>query len=128
MKNFSEATAIKSKLYFPVELMLSPIEQCVCVALINNTVVHDGLLTGPKSILVNNITVDGPIDIKIIITRQHPESVEVGIRIDGRDIIPIYQHLAKPQTNYLNFNGEWQLSIPNFYTWYHTVTGQGWIA
>lgn len=128
MKNFYEATVTKSALTLKIELMLSPVDQCVCVAMINDEVVHDGLLSGPKSITVNHKTVDGPIDIKIVTTRQHPEAVEVQVVIDGFEVLPKYQHLATPPTAYLDFNGEWALHIPNFYPWYHEVTGQGWIV
>lgn len=127
MKNFLEATDIKTKLTPTIELMLSPVGQCVCVAMINNSIVHDGLLDSHKSILVKGHTLDGPIEIKIVTTRQHPEAVEVKVIIDGHDIIPKYQHLATPPTAYLDFNGEWTLKIPNFYPWYHEITGQGWI-
>lgn len=128
MKNFLEATDIKSKLTPDIELMLTPNEQCVCVAQINGRVVHDGLLDSYKSILVKGYSIDGPIDINIVTTRVHPEAVQVKVVIDGLEIIPKYQHLATPPTDYLDFNGQWSLHIPNFYPWYHTVTGQGWIA
>lgn len=127
MKNFSEATAIKSTLTSVIELMLTPVEQCVCVALVNDRVVHDGLLDSYKSISVEGYPIDGPVEIKIITTRVHPEAVKVGVVIDGLEIIPKYQHLAQPPTDYLDFNGEWTLKIPNFYPWYHEITGQGWI-
>ena len=127
MKNFYEATVIKPALRLPIELTLTPITRCVCVVLLNGAVVHDGLLTGPKVILDRTTAVDSPINIKVIVTRQHPEAVEIGVQINGHSIIPLYQHLASPQTAYLNFNGEWNLHIPNFYTWHHNITGQGWI-
>lgn len=127
MKNFYEATVIKPKLKLTVILTLNPNEQCVCVALVNGEVVHDGLLTGPKAIncLVSN---NNPIEIKVIMTRQHPEAVAVGVTVDNLPIIPLYQQYASPPTDYIDYNGEWTLLIPNFYPWYHTVTGQGWIA
>ena len=129
MKNFYEAMAIRPKLTTYIELMLTPVEQCVCVALINGRVVHDGLLDSYKSILVNGYPIDSPVDIKIIVTRQHPEAVEVKVVVDGYEIIPLYQNsIATPNTSYLNFNGEWRMYIPSFYPWLHEITGQGWIA
>jgi hypothetical protein len=128
MKNFYEATVTKSKLTSTVELMLMPVGQCVAVVMINDNVVHDGLLTVSKSIQVKVKPIDGPIDIKIVMTRQHPEALEVKVVIDGYDIIPLYLAHAKPPTNYLDFNGEWNLHIPNFYPWIHALTGQGWVA
>lgn len=128
MKNFSEATVIKPNLSFPIELRLIPIEQCMCVALINGELVHDGLLTGPKLVQIKNTRIDSPIDVRVIVTRQHPEAVEVKVSIDGYEIIPLYADtIARPPTNYLDFNGEWQLHIPSYYPWLHEITGQGWI-
>lgn len=129
MKNFYEATVIKPKLTPSIELMLTPVDQCVCVATVNGRVVHDGLLDSYKSILVKGHPIDGPIDIQVVVTtRVHPEAVQVEVVIDGLEIIPKYQHLANPPTNYLDFNGKWELNIPNFYPWYHEITGQGWIV
>lgn len=128
MKNFYEATVTKPTLTPTIELMLTPVEQCVCVALINGNVVHDGLLDSHKSILVKGYPINGPIDFMIIVTRQHPEAVEIKVVVDGHEIIPLYQAHANPPTNYLDFNGKWTLHIPNFYPWYHEVTGQGWIV
>lgn len=129
MKNFYEATVTKPTLTSTIELLLTPIEQCVCVVLINGHVMHDGLLTKSKKVTFQNNPIDETIDIKIIVTRQHPEAVEVKVAIDGYEIIPMYQDtVAIPATNYLNFNGEWNVRIPNFYAWHHGITGQGWIA
>lgn len=110
-------------------MTLKPINQCACVAMINGCVVHDGLLSESKIISFKSSPLDGPIDIKIIVTRQHPEAVEVNLAINGYEIIPLYQDtVATPRTSYLDFNGEWTLHIPNFYSWYHNISGQGWIA
>ena len=129
MKNFSEATAIKPQLTSIIELILTPVDKCVCVALINGQVVHDGLLDSNKSILVKGYPIDSPTEIKVIVTRQHPEAVEVKVVIDGHEIIPLYQDtVATPTTSYLNFNGEWTMRIPSFYPWLHEITGQGWVA
>ena len=129
MKNFYEATAIKSKLTSSIELMLTPVDKCVCVVLFNGKVVHDGLLDSYKSIVIKDHPVDSPIDIKIVVTRQHPEAIEVKVVVDSIEVIPLYQDsIAIPKTSYLNFNGKWNMYIPSFYPWLHEQTGQGWIA
>lgn len=127
MKNFLEATAIKPRLKLDLVITLDPVEQCVCVLLVNDEVVHDGLLSNPK-VITHRISNDNPIKIKAIVTRRHPEAVQLGVSIDNLPIIPLYQHMAVPATDYIDFNGEWTLTIPKFYPWYHQVTGQGWIA
>jgi len=35
--------------------------------------------------------------------------------------------LAVPATDYIDFDDEWTIDIPNFYPWFHKVSGQGWI-
>lgn len=55
-------------------------------------------------------------------------AVEVAkIIINGLEVLPKYQHLANPATNWITT--DWELTIPApFYAWYHNITGQGWIA
>jgi hypothetical protein len=55
-------------------------------------------------------------------------AVEVArITINGKEVLPIYQHLARPATNWITT--DWKFNIPSpFYAWYHEITGQGWIA
>ena len=126
MKNFLEATAIKPRLKLDLVITLDPVESCVCVLLVNDEVIHDGLLSSPK-VITHRVLNDTPIKIKVIVTRQHPEAVKLSVSIDNLPIIPLYRHTAVPPTDYIDFNGEWTLTIPKFYPWYHQVTGQGWI-
>jgi hypothetical protein len=49
------------------------------------------------------------------------------LSINGNEVLPQYQHLANPATNWITEN--WSLLIPGpFYPWYHAITGQGWTA
>jgi len=51
----------------------------------------------------------------------------VKITINGKEILPIYQHLARPATAWIT--ADWEFVVPApFYAWYHEITGQGWIA
>ena len=51
------------------------------------------------------------------------------IAINGHEVLPLYQHMANPKTSYIDQIGIWRLDIPGpFYTWYHQLTGLGWIA
>jgi hypothetical protein len=51
----------------------------------------------------------------------------IKLTINGKEVLPIYQHLARPATNWITT--DWELVVPApFYTWYHEITGQGWIA
>ena len=58
------------------------------------------------------------------------------LKIDFFEIIPQWTHLAiykndqsiTQPTNYLGFNGTWNLKINEpFYRWKHRITGQGWL-
>ena len=48
--------------------------------------------------------------------------------VNGLEILPKYLHLADPPTNYIDEYGLWRFAIPApFYSWYHEITGQGWL-
>ena len=49
------------------------------------------------------------------------------VTINKKEVMPIYLNQADPKTNWITDN--WTLTVPGpFYTWYHQITGQGWIA
>jgi hypothetical protein len=49
--------------------------------------------------------------------------------VNGYNVIPKYQHLSSSKNGYHDHLGSWHLNIPGpFYVWYHSVSGQGWIA
>jgi hypothetical protein len=126
MKNFYEATVIKDKLTIPVKVTVIPIGQLPCMVTVNKKVLFEDALTTTQ-VLHYELPVDSALKIEIQIYRQHPHAVSIKIEIDGNEIIPLYQQHAHPPTNYFDKSGIWQLNIPSFYPWYHTITGQGWI-
>ena len=127
MKNFYDSTVIKPTLKLDVVITLTPVGQCPCIVLINDGVIYNNKLT-ELTVLQNSHSLIDPLNISINVTRQHPDAVIVDITVDGFPIIPLYQHYAQPPTDYIDINGIWVLAIPNFYSWYHEITGQGWIA
>lgn len=127
MKNFYEATVIKRALMLDVIITLHPVVSCVCCVYINDDAVFDGIVTELTQI-VQSVHLTDDINFRIKIRRTHPEAIILGINIDGIEIIPVYLHLSTPPTHYLDFNGEWSITIPSFYPWLHEITGQGWIA
>jgi hypothetical protein len=127
MKNFSEATAIKPTLTVKVKFTVTPIGQVPCLIKIGTKTLFENTIKEPQTFdLVLPLT--DPIDLSVQIYRHHPDAVILHLSIDGYDILPKYQHLATPSTVYLDISGIWTLNIPNFYPWYHEITGQGWIA
>lgn len=128
MKNFLEAQAIKDKLQLKIVLELKAVDICPLTLLVNDQVKFYGGLVG-NNCFIYSVNLTDPISIKMIIDRQHPQAVEIiNFSIDGYEILPKYLNWANPATNYLDFTGIWRLEIPNFYPWYHQITGQGWIA
>lgn len=128
MKNFYEATVIKEDLKLRMVLELKAIGICPCKLFINDQMEFYGGLVG-HSVFIYELDLTAPIRIKIDVDRQHPQAIEItNLSIDGYQILPKYQHASVPPTNYLDFSGVWLLEIPNFYPWYHELTGQGWIV
>ena len=128
MKNFSEATVIKPTLELKMILDLKAIGICPCQIKINDQLEFQGGLVGNNT-FIRHLALTDTIEVKITVDRQHPQAIEiVGLKIDDHKIMPLYLNQSNPPTNYLDFTGTWTLTIPNFYPWYHEITGQGWIA
>lgn len=125
MKNFLEAQDIKPGLTLDCCLGVKHIHGNIdCVITVNGEI-----KTNVEREVWFSVPLDQPIDISIQpINRQHPAALELSLTIDGFEVLPKYQHLANPPTDYIDFNEIWSLQIPNFYSWYHEITGQGWIA
>ena len=126
MKNFSEATVIKSNLKVSMSLTLEPIGKVSCLVRINDSIVFENILSD-TIVLKRDLRLEDTIDINIQIHRHHPDAVIVSLAVDNKEILPKYQHLTDPPTNYLDQSGTWVFKISNFYPWFHNVTGQGWI-
>jgi len=129
MKNFSEATVIKPTLKLDISVLLVGIGDCDCTLTVNGKILCEGQLNGSVEFKTQVGLID-PINITIAIhNRQHPQAVMIsGIYIDNKEIMPLYLNHSTPPTNYLDFTGVWALTIPNFYPWYHAITGQGWVV
>jgi len=127
MKNFSEATIIKPGLTVNIKFTVTPIGQVPCLVKLGNKTLYEDTIKEPLTVDVD-VSLTDPIDLSVQIYRHHPDAVIVSLTIDDINIIPMYQNQATPPTNYIDFNSTWTLNIPNFYPWYHELTGQGWVA
>jgi hypothetical protein len=129
MKNFSEATGIKSDLMLDVSLAISPMcGATYCQIELNQKLLFAGLVS-KKTILNSEVPLCDPLHFKFFVERTHPRAIQIDLlTVDGKEVLPLYMHHASPPTSYLDFTGHWELSIPNFYPWYHEITGQGWVA
>lgn len=127
MKNFYDAITTRSDLKLKVILELESVGVCPCQLKINNQLEFYGDLVG-KNMFIKHLNLTEPINIQITLNREHPQAIKINkLTVDGFEILPIYQQFANPPTNYLDFTGIWTFQINNFYSWYHEVTGQGWI-
>lgn len=128
MKNFYEITAIKQELKIKMVLELKAVEVCPCRIFVNDRLEFYGGLVGDNC-FIHEFGLTDSISLRIEVDRQHPQAIEIiNLSIDNYEILPKYQHVSTPPTNYLDFTGTWTLDIPNFYPWYHDLTGQGWVA
>lgn len=127
MKNFSEVTVIKPTLTVNVKFTVTPIGRVPCLVKLATKTLYEDTIKETQTFDLD-LPLTDPIDLSVEIYRHHPDAVIVSLIIDDYEILPTYQHLAIPPTNYLDKNGTWTFKIPSFYPWYHELTGQGWIA
>lgn len=127
MKNFLEATVIKSTLTVNIKFTVTPIGQVPCLVKLGPKTLYEDIIKETQTFDLD-VSLTDTIDISVQIYRNHPDAVILALTVDGYEILPRHQHLANPPTNYVDFNTTWSFKIPNFYPWYHGITGQGWIA
>lgn len=127
MKNFYDSTIIKPNLELTVNLILLPHGNNIpCEVSINDEIVFNDQISEVKTI-TGTLPLNDPISIEVKINREHPQAVQIVLAIDDHEVLPRYQHLANPGTDYIDFNKKWTINISDFYPWFHKVSGQGWI-
>jgi len=83
---------------------------------------------------VNHFSADLRDDLHLVSDIQQfvegTSAVEiVDFTVNGYNVVPTYQHLSSSGNGYHDWIGKWEMLIPKtFYAWYHTASGQGWIA
>jgi hypothetical protein len=70
------------------------------------------------------------VHLKCVVFEPNDGAVEIKLlSINGQEVLPKYQHLATPQTAWIDQPGTWEFNIrSSFYLWFHAVSGQGWVA
>jgi hypothetical protein len=123
MKNFLEATAIDTTDKLQVDIALEKIGNIDFKFTVNDREV------GPGTTLLRFDLRDS-LNFKCQVTDFTEGSSGVSITnlsVNGREVLPKYQHRAVPATAYIDWIGDWQLTIPGpFYSWYQELTGHGW--
>lgn len=128
MKNFYEATATRSRLTLDCTLTLTPVSEPFCEVLINQQRVYSAEIAEPVT-LDFVVGLDETIDLSIHLPqRQHPQAVKVSLTVDGREVLPLYQHAVPTKNCYIDTKNPWIFTVNHFYPWFHSLTAQGWIA
>lgn len=70
------------------------------------------------------------INLRCLVIEPNDGAVEIKLlSINGQEVLPKYQHLANPQTAWIDQPGTWEFNIhSSFYPWFHAISGQGWVA
>ena len=125
IQNFSELTAIDTKELLEVQVSLKMHGNVDFVFLLNEDKFTE--LEFKRRYPINSLLSFG---IKLLNFEKETGAIEISsIKVNEKEILPLYLHLATPQTSYINFSEPWNFTIDRyFYPWYHGITGQGWIA
>lgn len=143
MKNFSDL--LDTNPTIEIKMILTPVVNNgfpTAIVRYNNVIVFDYILRETAAITIEHLNILDPFKISIeLAQKKYNEKFETAIiidslTIDNFEIVPNYTQLAAytndhnntEPTNYLGFNGIWELDIPvPFYQWLHNVQGQGWL-
>ena len=143
MKTFLDQLDIKKniKIFLEIEPIMENGHPCVSLGINGELfLISEKIKKNYK--LEKQLNLMDKIDIKIILmNKNYNTQGKTGIlihclNIDDFELIPNYTQLARYNndhdnnnpTNYLGFNGCWELNINEpFYRWKHRITGQGWL-
>ena len=115
MKNFSEVADINTANQLAIQIELAE----------HDDPVYSFTINGIENVGILYIDLLSPIHFKCTVESGAVDIVK--ITVNGHEVMPLYQHVADPVTSWVTAG--WQLQIQQpFYTWYHQITGQGWIA
>ena len=124
IKTFSDITAIDTKSTVKVNLKLTRHGHTVSRVRLNQIDIYVDQTTFEFDLF-------DPVNLEIDLQdfNEGSSGIEVELNINGINVLPKYQHLASCPTNYIDQLGVWKMTIPsNFYMWYHTISGQGFVA
>lgn len=123
IKTFSDILDIKTQDQLQVRLVIMPHGDIHYRMRLNGHLVSDLEST-------HSLDLFAPINLKCRVIDANGGAVEIQmLSVNDTEVLPKYQHLANPQTAWIDKNGLWEFNISgSFYPWYHKISGQGWIA
>lgn len=79
---------------------------------------------------VYTIDLFSTINLRCTVIEANGGAVEIKLlTVNGTEVLPRYQHLANPQTAWIDQEGTWEFNVhSSFYPWFHEISGQGWVA
>lgn len=124
IKTFSDLSATSTHDKLLVRLVLKQHGNIIYNTSINNIAIVS-TCTELFFDLLDTIT----LDFEITEFNEGTSGIEIeSFTINGNEVLPKYKHLFSYDA-YLDKIGKFTFAIPGpFYTWYHTISGQGWIA
>jgi hypothetical protein len=139
MKSYSDLQDIDT--HVNITINLKPIKNPNIWLRVNHDLIGYTRLSEPIQLdyrvgLLDNINITVELYNKEYNIDSETAVIIDNIIIDNIEIIPKYSYLAdyindhdnNNPTNYLGFNGKWQLTIDRpFYHWLHEHSGQGWL-
>ena len=125
MKNFSDIPAIETVHALNVNLQYRVHGRCAFSISVNDYYFEAGF--GNINV---NLFDSIMLKVELMDFDEGTSGVEIEqFSINGLEILPKYQHLSSNKKCYIDELGTWYFEIPSaFYTWYHQITGHGWIA
>jgi hypothetical protein len=124
-QNFSVVTDIETVHALKVEIEYKTHGNCIAYVMLNDYRIHH-----PNAMISVNLFDPIQLRINLLEFTEGNSGLEiVKFAVNGLEILPKYRHLANKSTTYIDTYDEYVLEIPSpFYTWYHEISGQGWIA
>lgn len=125
-QNFSDVTDIETVHALQIEFEFKHHGHCIPYICLND----QWHISGGKGTIPVNLFDKISLRINLLEFNEGSSGLEiVNFSVNGIEILPRYRHLANKDTTYIDTYDEWVLEIPSpFYTWYHQISGQGWIA
>lgn len=124
IKTFSDITAIDTRRKLVVDLSVVRHGRTRSFIQLNGFVINVDQITFELDLF-------DPVDLAIDLLDfdEGTSGLEIALAVNGCEVLPKYQHLSSNKKCYIDTKDTWYFSIPaNFYSWYHEISGQGWIA
>jgi hypothetical protein len=124
IQTFSDLTDIDTRGQLKVELSVTRHGHTVSLVMLHNCPIHEDRFT-----MWLDLFEPIPLVVDLIEFDEGTSGLEIGLTVNGLEVLPKYQHLSSNTKCYIDTKELWTFDIPsNFYQWYHEISGQGWIA